>query len=144
MKKIIILVILTVIVLGLGLILLNGNKKEIEPISVINESAQEAQGKIFLTIDGGQEASQTLGFIFEEGITAFGLLEKASKEQNFILKTKSYDTGIFIEAIGDVENGQNGKYWMYYVNGEMPMVAADKKELKNGDKVEFKFEKSQF
>ena len=45
---------------------------------------------------------------------------------------------------GIEENGENGKYWLYYVNGEMPMVSADKKELRPGDKVEFKFEKSPF
>ena len=33
---------------------------------------------------------------------------------------------------------------MYYVNGVLPMVAADKKEIKSGDIVEFKFEKSPF
>ena len=144
MKKIIILLFLTIIILGFGLILLNRNEKESASISAINESEQGVEGKVFLTIDRGQGDLQKLEFVFEEEITAFSLLEKASKEQNFTLKTKSYDTGIFIEAIGDTENGQDGKYWMYYVNDEMPMVASDKKELKNGDKVEFKFEKSSF
>jgi len=59
-----------------------------------------------------------------------------------VLKTKTYDFGIFIEAIGDKENGEDGKYWMYYVNEEMPMMAVDKKEIGPGDKIEFKFEKS--
>ena len=52
--------------------------------------------------------------------------------------------GILIEAIGEKENGKDGKYWLYYVNGEMPQVAADKQILKANEVVEFKFEKSPF
>jgi len=74
-------------------------------------------------------------------MTAFDLLKKGTEELNLTLKNKTYDIGIFIEAIGDKENGQDGKYWMYYVNAEMPIIAADKKELNARDKTEFKFEK---
>lgn len=99
-----------------------------------------AEKKVFLVIDDGSENPIDFESQFYEGITAFDLLE----ELNLTLKTKTYDVGIFIEAIGDKENGQDEKYWMYYVNGEMPMIAADKKEIKPGDKIEFKFEKSIF
>jgi hypothetical protein len=144
MKKIIILAFLAVIILGLGLILLERKEETKLSVSPVSELEQKAEEKVFLTIDNGQGNPQESEFVFEEGITAFDLLDKSSKQQNFTLKTKSYDAGIFIEAIGDVENGQDGKYWMYYVNGQMPMVAADKQELIKGDKVEFKFEKSNF
>jgi len=142
------------ILLGIGIILIVGillifsnqiNKFLFpEEIEIFQENVQEEAEEVVLIIDLGKETPRILNLEFEEGMTAFSLLEKASKEQNFTLNAKSYNMGIFIEAIGDVENGQDGKYWMYYVNGEMPQVAADKKELKNGDSVEFKFEKSQF
>lgn len=110
------------------------------------QSLQESsQQEVILIIDKGEEVPPLESKAeFKEGMTAFSLLRDEAVELNLILKTKTYDIGIFIEAIGDKENGQDGKYWLYYINGEMPQVSADKKELKIGDKVEFKFEKSPF
>ena len=62
----------------------------------------------------------------------------------YIIGEVEKEVPIVSEIIGDKENGQDEKYWMYYVNEEMPMVAADKKEIKAEDKVEFRFEKSAF
>ncbi|MDI6591683.1 MAG: DUF4430 domain-containing protein [Patescibacteria group bacterium] len=100
--------------------------------------------KVILIIDDSESPQKTFRSNFRKGITAFDLLKEGAAKLNLPLKTKTYDIGIFIEAIGDRENGQDGKYWLYYVNGVLPMVAADKMELKIGDKVEFKFEKSPF
>ena len=106
---------------------------------------EKAEKEVTLVIDSGKESSRTLKVDFEEGMTAFDLLEEGTSELGLSLKTKTYeDMGIFIEAIGDEENGQDGKYWMYYANGQMPMVAADKYEIRPGDKIEFKFEESPF
>ena len=99
---------------------------------------------VSLIIDKQEEGILILEIEFKEGMTAFNLLEEKTKELGLILETKTYDMGTFIESIGDKKNGQDGKYWLYYVNGETPMVASDKKLLKVGDKVEFKFEESMF
>lgn len=106
---------------------------------------QDVVGKeVMLVIDDGGRNPKTLIAEFKEGMTAFDLLKEEAEKLALALETKNYDMGVFIEAIGDRENGQDGKYWLYYVNGQLPMVAADKKEIKAGDKVEFKFEKSPF
>jgi len=125
-----------------GLIFLNRGTLFI-PQDEMEISQSEIKEEVSLTIDGGG-LPKIFKSEFKEGITAFDLLKENADESGLILKTKTYDTGIFIEAIGDRENGQDGKYWLYYVNGEMPMVAADKKEIKPGDEIEFKFEKSPF
>jgi hypothetical protein len=52
--------------------------------------------------------------------------------------------GVFIESIDEVKNGTENKYWQYWVNGELPMVAADKYRVKSGDRVEWKFAPSPF
>lgn len=109
--------------------------------SVIKE---KPAGKATLIIDFGEEKIERFDREITEGMTVFDLLKEETEKSGLVLKTKSYDIGILIEAIGDKENGQDGKYWLYYINGEMPMVGADKKEIKAGDKLEFKFEKSPF
>lgn len=115
-------------------------QKEVTIAPVENIANQD----VFLAIDSGAGNPNTFTVKFNEGATAFDLLKKEAEKSNINLETKSYDIGIMIEAIGDKKNGQDGKYWLYYVNGEMPMVSADKMFLKAGDKVEFKFEKSSF
>jgi hypothetical protein len=108
-------------------------------------SVQDNIGKETVLIsDNGEEEPQIFKAEAREGMTAFDLLKNKADESNLVLKTKTYDIGILIEAIGEKENGQDGKYWLYYVNGEMASVSADKKEIKPGDKIEFKFEKSPF
>jgi len=112
-----------------------------------NESPQEEniKNEAVLVINKGEGDLETFTIELKNSTTtAFNLLENKAEELNFVLKTKMYDFGIFIEAIGDKENGQDEKYWMYYVNDEMPMAAADKEEIGPGDKVEFKFEKPSF
>ena len=112
------------------------------------QEKEELQGEISqsvtLIIDYGEGPVKSLEAEFREGMTVFDLLKNKTEEVNVVLKTKTYDMGIFVEAIENKENGSEGKYWLYYVNGEMPMVSTDKYLLKAGDKVEFKFEKSTF
>ncbi len=139
-----------IIIIGGAIIFSNKFWQPIAPKKVIQEEGEGLSGKeeikkeVVLVIDDGEKEQKSFNAEFNKGITAFDLLKNKAEESNLNLKTKTYDIGIFIEAIGDKENGQDGKYWLYYVNGELAQVAADKKELNPGDKVEFKFEKSPF
>ena len=110
----------------------------------IEPAIEGVKQEVILVIDDGGGTPRRFETEFKQGMTAFDLLKEGAEKLALTTKTKTYDIGIFIEAIGDKENGQDGKYWLYYVNEEMPMVASDKKEIKIGDKVEFKFEESAF
>jgi len=92
-------------------------------------------GKVFLVV-----GDKNFEFDYEPEITAFALLEKSELS----LETKQYDFGILIESIDSVKNGQDNKYWIYYVDGKAAVAAADKVKLSPGDVVEFKFEESPF
>lgn len=108
------------------------------------EELTEDKEELSLIIDNGKEPPLIFKSEFRKGITVFDLLKEGTGELDLVLKTKTYDFGVLIEAIGDKENGEHGNYWLYYVNGEMPAVSVDKKEINLGDKIEFKFEKSPF
>jgi hypothetical protein len=75
-------------------------------------------------------------------MTAYDLLLRGAEQLGLEIKTTEYDFGVAIDAIGDKVGGTNNKYWMFYVNGQMAPMAADKQEVKAGDKVEFRFEES--
>jgi hypothetical protein len=138
-------------VIGIGLIIIvtgwviySGKISQFVPQKEVETFQENIEKEVILVIDDGEGSSKSFQSEFREGMTAFDLLEEKTKEIGLTLKIKTYDMGVFIEAIGDKENGEDGKYWLYYVNGEMPQVAADKQLLNPGDKVEFKFEKSSF
>lgn len=136
------IVAIILVILGWAIFL---NKDNLFSLQKESESHRlETREKVSLVINKGEGSPIIINSDFRERMTAFDLLKEKTGELDLTLKTKTYDIGIFIEAIGDKENGENGKYWLYYVNGEMPQVATDKKEIKAGDKVEFKFEKSPF
>lgn len=70
------------------------------------------------------------------GVTALGALDATG-----LPYTISARWGNFVEAIAGQRNkGQAG--WMYKVNEEIPLVAADQKEVKTGDKIIWWYSKS--
>lgn len=77
------------------------------------------------------------------GTTVFDALKSYSENKKIELKyNNNYSFGVFVESIAGIKNGDSGKYWQYYVNDKLGEVAADKKEVKAGDKVEWRFEKA--
>ena len=125
-------------------------EKEINSLiqgAVTNESIikQSAQEKILYTIDFGDGKVKTFQIVPTGNSTAFSLLEELAKRENFKVESKIYEgMGVFVESIDGVKNGADNKYWQYWVNSELPMVAADKKEIKKGDRVEWRFAPSSY
>jgi hypothetical protein len=80
-----------------------------------------------------------------EGATVFSLLDELSQNKDFEMSFTIYpEMGVLVESIDSVKNGTDGKYWQYWVNDELPMLAADKMQIQGGDTVEWKFEAIQF
>jgi len=67
-----------------------------------------------------------------------------TKENTDLEYNNNYDFGVFIESINGIKNGDEGKYWQYYINDKLGDSAADKKNLEDGDEVEWRFEEVPF
>jgi len=79
--------------------------------------------------------------------TVFDLLEtcSAKKDNSFEFKYELYpEMGTLISKIGEKKNGEEGKYWQFWVNNQYSQVGVSGYQLQNGDIVEWKFMKSQF
>ncbi len=142
---------LRIIIIGLGIILIilalaiagsrvASQNKPIETIPV------DFQKPSYFTVEYNIVQSETQGAHYvvdlEEKKTAFDILKKLADENKFDLQfNNNYSFGVFIESIVGIKNGDGGKYWQYYVNDKLGEVAADKKEVKAGDKVDWRFEK---
>jgi len=92
---------------------------------------------VTLVIDDGEHISTFSGI---PAATAFEALTKTAWEQNITLKTKQYDFGIFVEAIGGKEMIDD-RSWIYFVNNVSATVAADKQPLQSGDTVSWRYMK---
>ncbi len=76
--------------------------------------------------------------------TVADLLFECADVYNFSVE-KSFWTGydsFFIEAINGTRNGEDGRYWQYYVNGEYADIGCSLYVLHDYDVVEWRFESS--
>ena len=74
------------------------------------------------------------------GTTALQLLNTLSQQRGFGLRVKEYaGLGSLVEKIGEYENGTDGKYWQYFVNGILAPVGASAYEVHPEDFVVWKF-----
>jgi len=79
-------------------------------------------------------------------ITVADLLFECAEKNNLTIKRdywKGYDS-YFVEAINNIENGNDDKYWQYYINGKFADIGCSKYILNNNDIVEWRFESSQW
>jgi hypothetical protein len=79
-----------------------------------------------------------------ENVTVADILFECAEYHNFSIE-KRYWTGYdsyFIESIKNLKNGNDNRYWQYYVNEEYSDVGCNNYYLQNLDEVEWRFEKS--
>ena len=74
--------------------------------------------------------------------TVYDLLLECADRFNFTVKASYWPSysSVFVESVGGVENGENNRFWQYYVNGKYASVGCSKYCLHDNDVVEWKFE----
>ena len=113
---------------------------------VVGLAADEVQLKaVQLTIDYGDGVQKIfVALPWKEKLTVFAALQAAVQHPRGI-KVQHTGSGetTFVTAIDDRSNeGQGGSNWRYTVNDQPVPVSAGVAELKAGDTVVWKFEKS--
>lgn len=74
------------------------------------------------------------------GETMISLLEKQTTAAKLVFKTKNFTgLGLMVETIGVKTNGDENKYWQYWVNNVSIPYAASTYVVKAGDVIEWKF-----
>lgn len=126
------------LVLALGLLLIITFFLSANTASINNESNN-------INITGGNsKKDKTISYSLNKNdkeSTVFSGLINYGNENNVEVKyNNNYSYGVFVESIGGIKNGDDEKYWQYYVNNVLGEVAADKKVLKEEDEVEWRFE----
>lgn len=105
---------------------------------------QENQTVVRLQFSGS-ELTEFQNVKFQTGQTVLDILKKLAQDNNLVLELKDYaGLGTMVNKIGELTNGQDNKYWQYYVNGQYSQTGADKYPLKNNDVIEWRFAPSTF
>jgi hypothetical protein len=145
-KKILIVIIVVMILFVLGYGILAYRIYWSEPSldkSLVSEN--DFRGEASYIINYGGEDTKEYQLDISETSTVFSLLEELARGENFEIETTFYpEMGIFVKSIGGAEGGTDDKWWQYWVNDNLGGVAADKKEVKAGDIIEWRFEIIQF
>lgn len=102
-------------------------------------TAKEKAVKVIIDYGDSQRTETTLEA--KEGLNAFAALEEAAKNDGVEVASTKYDFGVMVNSVGAYKGGDDGRYWLYYVNSKTPEVGADQYKLQAGDSVEWKFEK---
>jgi hypothetical protein len=105
-----------------------------------HEGAQEASPAVsaYLSVDGLYEHKE---ITVHPGDTVLMVLEEAYAADPAVrLRSKEYSgLGTLVTGIGGLENGTEGKYWQYRVNGAVPQVGAGSYLVAEGDDIEWFF-----
>ena len=112
----------------------NVDDKQEKADKQVNEKSEEKENIISYSFDANDE----------ERTVFSGLLNYGEENNIGVEYNNNYDFGVFVESIAGIKNGDDGKYWQYYINDTLGEVAADKKVLEGGDKVEWRFEEVPF
>ena len=122
--------------------MMNGINANNELNSITNDKNIETLEEVTATIiiDFGNGTTNTYE-IKTTNATAYGFLMEAAKLGGYDVKTTYYSTydSLLIESISDIENGKDNKYWIYYINSESGLIAADKQIIINNDIIEWRF-----
>lgn len=80
------------------------------------------------------------------GESLWPVMKRTLEINNINIKYQDYgsDLGVLIIQIGDKKNGQNRKYWQYFINDKYAQVGASSYILQADDVIEWKFTNDSF
>lgn len=129
---------LTLALVGLGLAVMY---RTFQPRKVVmlpedgGVHTEASRAGVTVTIDDGTGVAT---YSATGAATAFDALRQAADIRKAPVATKTYDFGIFVDAVGDKKSSAD-RAWIYSVNGISGTVAADKQTVKPGDSVEWRY-----
>lgn len=86
-----------------------------------------------------------INYPYSNDDSLLSITENIASGQNWTFSYEDYgEMGVLINDINGYENGQEQKYWQYFVGDEQPQISADKYFITDNTPIYWKFQKSQF
>ena len=93
-----------------------------------------------LEIESGDGSLRSVPIFPDDKANLFELMEKSFEIEGIAFDHKNYSTmGELVTQIGLKKNGEENKYWQFWVNGEYAKVGVSAYIPKAGDKIKWKF-----
>ncbi|MFA6253568.1 MAG: DUF4430 domain-containing protein [Patescibacteria group bacterium] len=108
---------------------------------------EQVNQKINITFVFADDKQKTIDYQLPENNTKnlFTITQEVASSQAWDLQYQDYgEMGYLVTKIDTLENGQDNKYWQYFVDDQMPQVSADKYIPKNGEEIKWTFAESTF
>lgn len=129
---------ITAVLIGIGFMIGSGwqnsfNQKQFRPLT--------KQSEVLIMFNNGQNTP----VVFSEaaGQTLFNATQKIATKNQLGFEAKDYgNLGKLITKIMDQSNGDDQKYWQFWVNNQQLMGAADNYQIKANDVINWNFTKS--
>ncbi len=122
-------------------------EKDLNSISQNTPAPQDKSSKteeVALSFNFGNDEVKNFTLQINGEESVYDLLTKLANQNQIKLETQESSLGILIQAIDGVKNGQDNKYWIYYINGQMANVGVKDQKVSPHDQIEFKFESNPF
>lgn len=145
LKKTNLIIFIVLIIAVIGLWQYTYQNKKTQPSN--EQLTGQTQGKINVQFTFAENEIINLSHPYADNISAnlVTITQSLAQQQAWEFESKDYgEMGVLVSKIGNKANGQEQKYWQFYVNGQQPMISADKFTLKNGDQIEWRFAESKF
>lgn len=81
------------------------------------------------------ESPAAVSYFGEEGRTVMELLKEYAD-----VETQESALGEYVDSINGIKGGTDGKYWLFYVNGEASTMGATEYQTLDTDVIEWRFE----
>lgn len=102
------------------------------------QDGKDSKQTTLTTTQDKKESTQPSTTVTYDGVEGKTALELLKTKETVVTKDSQY--GPYVDSVNGVVGGTDGKYWAFYVNGQMAQVGADAYVTKTGDKIEWKFE----
>ena len=93
--------------------------------------------ELTLIIDYGGGDIRTFKTSYQDGLTAWDMLQQANANYQIVLEP---ETDFRPKAIGEFKNGTGGKHWVLYKNGRRQEASPIQTDLSSGEIIRFRFE----
>lgn len=101
------------------------------------QSPQPASSPAAAPIDTPDRHRTTINYTAQAGVTALQQLQ--NEADSVVIKNSDY--GKYVHAIEGHDGGTDGKYWSFYINGELSKIGPDAYTQQGGENIEWKFQK---
>ncbi len=111
-------------------------------IQAISEEHKQLPYSATITVN---QKNYTVDFE-KEGTILKDLLDKLQTESDFTFSGINYSgLGFFITEINGIKNdNKQGKYWVYYLNGQSAQAGISVQKINSGDNIKWSYENSTF